>query len=180
KKFQASAKRAGVELSDEKAQFAVSEYRRTHHMVTRLWREADGVLIDLHQWQRDVKWHGLTIDDGRLVHPNGTWLDYRSLRWQEGEWRLYGRNDQWSKMYGSKLIENIVQWLSRIVTAEAMVDFDRAGYPVVGMAHDDVWLLVPDNDLGAAKIIPEIMSETPSWAPGLPLAAECEISKTYA
>ena len=48
-------------------------------------------------------------------------------------------------MYGAKLVENVVQWLSRIVTAEAMVKFHAAGYPVVGMAHDDVWLLVPDE-----------------------------------
>ena len=118
------------------------------------------------------------IENGRLYHPNGTWLDYSGLKWEEGEWRLYGRHGQWRKMYGAKLVENVVQWLSRIVTAEAMVKFDRAGYPVVGMAHDDVWLLVGERS-DHAEEIKAIMSETPSWAPGLPLAADCKIGRTY-
>ena len=97
-------------------------------------------------------------------------------------------------MYGAKLVENVVQWLSRIVTAEAMRRFEDAGYPIVGMSHDDVWLLVPCREIPDIidprikyhavlqdhkdKII-EIMRQVPDWAPGLPLDADCKIGKTY-
>ena len=148
RKFQTTARNSKptpVILSDEQAQHAVKAYRDSHRKVGELWRLADEVLHHLaaknwfvHPWKG-----GLCIDGPKITHPNGTWLDYSNLRWEEGEWRLYGRGGAWRKMYGAKLVENVVQWLSRIVTAEAMVKFDRAGYAVVGMAHDDVWLLVP-------------------------------------
>jgi hypothetical protein len=71
--------------------------------------------------------------------------------------------------------------LSRIVTAEAMVKFSKAGYPIWGMAHDDVWLGVLEDgaiDAHKQKII-KIMSAAPEWAPGLPLAADCKVGRTY-
>lgn len=205
KKFQITAARGSygppVHLSDAEAQEAVNIYRTSHDRVVMLWRDAENVLKYLASGDDDIFWFNrstfdfLYVRKGRLYHPNGTWLDYRGLKWEEGEWRLYGKRGQWSKMYGAKLVENVVQWLSRIVTAEAMVKFHHAGYPVVGMAHDDVWLLVPDAARGALswgdpkgsptpvgwhkEQIISIMAETPSWAPGLPLAAECKIAERY-
>lgn len=185
-KFQTSAKRAGVNMPLELAEKTVKLYRSSHDKVVDLWKEADWVIQNLAKRAIiDRRFANLlTIKDGRLHHPNGTWLDYRGLKWEEGEWRLYGKRGQWSKMYGAKLVENVVQWLSRIVTAEAMVKFSRIGFQVCGMAHDDVWLLVPkqptDRALDGLKShIIAIMSETPSWAPGLPLAADCKIGETY-
>ena len=161
--------------------FAVKQYRESHKRVVDLWKEGERILGYLERKDNYGRWRDtLEISNGRVYHPNGAWLDYSGLKWEEDEWRLYGRKGQWSRMYGAKLVENVVQWLSRIVTAEAMVKFDRAGYPVVGMAHDDVWLLVPAESVDSHKrTIIDIMSETPSWAPGLPLAAECKIGKTY-
>jgi hypothetical protein len=186
-KFQTTAAKGiygpPVHMDNATAKHAVDTYRQTHKAVVRLWGEADDMMLTLaHKLHR--KWRIFTIDGGRIYHPNGTWLDYSNLSWQNGEWRLYGRRGSWSKMYGAKLVENVVQWLSRIITAEAMVEFDRAGYPIVGMAHDDVWLLVPDegspNLLSRHKNgIIHFMSKTPDWAPGLPLAADCKIGKTY-
>jgi hypothetical protein len=61
---------------------------------------------------------------------------------------------------------------------------------VVGMSHDDVWLLIPFNGiwdlcdsrydlrLWKERII-EIMRHVPDWAPGLPLDADCKIGETY-
>jgi DNA polymerase bacteriophage-type len=203
KKFQITAARGSygppVHLGDVEAQEAVNIYRTSHDKVVELWRYADGVLrlLAMRTYRGSARgWNDLlAVENGRIHHPNGTWLDYRGLKWEEGEWRLYGKNGAWSKMYGAKLVENVVQWLSRIVTAEAMVKFHKAGYPIVGMAHDDVWLLVKDHTgfagsklgIESAKFptferdaIIRIMSETPSWAPGLPLAADCKIGDTYA
>jgi hypothetical protein len=180
-KFQQSAKRAGVVMTDSEAQHAVKAYRESHKQVVALWREADDVLRTLSLDIGPQRWRSLlVIRDGRIYHPNGTWLDYSRLKWEEGEWRLYGRGGSWRKMYGAKLVENVVQWLSRIVTAEAMVKFDRAGYQVVGTSHDDIWLLVDEEHAEASKEdIISIMSETPAWASGLPLAADCKMGKTY-
>jgi DNA polymerase family A len=176
-------KAKGLKFEPTFPSMAVDAYRSSHPQVKALWREADLILHDLANGKRQRFWRILKIDDGCLIHPNGTWLDYSSLKWVDGEWRLYGRNGSWSRMYGAKLVENVVQWLSRIVTAEAMVKFAQAGIPIVGMAHDDVWLLIRDNNSNwpthDRDAIVSIMSETPSWAPGLPLSAECKIGKTY-
>jgi hypothetical protein len=191
KKFQITAARGSygppVHLNDMEAQEAVNIYRTSHDKVVGLWRHFDDVLSYLASGREKPMGQGLLrVEGGRIYHPNGTWLDYRGLKWGEGEWRLYGKNGAWSKMYGAKLVENVVQWLSRIVTAEAMVKFHKAGYPICGMAHDDVWLLVPTDPReqncveGNKQRIISIMSETPSWAPGLPLAADCKIGETYA
>ena len=184
-KFQISARngKPPVILDDQLAQFAVQQYRQSHRKVTDLWKAAGYILERLAARDHDSWRDLLEVRDGRLYHPNGTWLDYSRLKWEDGEWRLYGRGGSWRKMYGAKLVENVVQWLSRVVTAEAMVKFDRAGYSVVGTTHDDVLLLVEDDgnshNLEFHKMqIRQIMSETPSWAPGLPLAADCKIGKT--
>ncbi len=174
---------AGLTVEEGFPALAVKAYRETHPQVVALWKSAENILTELSGGLGWGHWSMFDFHHGRLYHPNGTWLDYSRLKWEEGEWRLYGRGQAWRKLYGAKLVENVVQWLSRIVTAEAMVKFDRAGYQVVGMAHDDVWLLIPTL-MGpqltfARDEIIKIMSETPSWAPGLPLAAECKMGKTY-
>ena len=178
-KLQVSLGRAGIALDAQEAQKGVDIYRMTHPAVVGLWREADAVLGWLAH-KKLFNWRIFEGRDGRLYHPNGTWLDYSSLRWDGSNWQFGGKRG-WSKIYGAKLVENVVQWLSRIVTAEAMVQFHAAGYPVVGTSHDDVWLLLDAKSAwqDSGRLIRQIMSETPSWAPGLPLAADCKIGETY-
>ena len=161
------------------SKLAIKLYRGSHPKVVGLWKEANEILLHLSNRDRRA-WRFLEVRDGRLYHPNGTWLDYSRLKWEEGEWRLYGRGGSWRKMYGAKLVENVVQWLSRIVTAEAMVRIDKLGHKIVGTSHDDIWCLIDENDsIEAAKEIIEAMSWEPSWAPGLPLACECRIGPNY-
>ena len=160
----------------------VKVYRDGHNMVVLLWREADKVLRLLAN-KEAFTWRIFSGRDGKLYHPNGTWLDYSTLEWHAGEdsgdrfWRVRSR-DGWKKMYGAKLVENVIQWLSRIITAEAMVKFQAMGLPVVGMSHDDVWLLTPADNPRKDEIA-AVMATTPSWAPGLPLGADCKLGETY-
>jgi hypothetical protein len=156
-----------------------------HPKVVDLWREGEEALRALYN-RESRPWRNvlhkdpipIVLDRGLLFGPTGLWIDYRNLKWEEGEWRLYKRNGQWERMYGAKLVENVVQFLSRLVTSQAMVRFRDAGYSVVGMSHDDVWLLVSKDRADIQPII-DIMSQTLEWAPGLPLAAECKIGETY-
>lgn len=186
-KFQTTAYRGtygpSIELSDEDSKAAINLYRSEHPEVTKLWDEAKWVISQLHT-KNKFAWRVFSGSEGKLYHPNGTWLDYTGLFKEEGEWRLRSRRGTWSKMYGSKLVENVVQWLSRIVTCEAMMRFHAAGVPIVGMAHDDVWLLVNKCDSQdqleeLKRKISAMMAVTPEWAPGLPLAADCKIGSTY-
>lgn len=171
-----------VLLDDAQAERGVKVYRETHPAVVALWKEAGDALRKLAA-KESFTWRIFEGRDGRLYHPNGTWLDYSTLEWHVDEatgdrfWRLRSR-DGWKKMYGAKLVENVIQWLSRIVTAEAMVKFQAMGLPVVGMSHDDVWLLTRADNPRKDEIA-AVMATTPSWAPGLPLGADCKLGASY-
>ena len=51
---------------------------------------------------------------------------------------------------------------------------------VVHMVHDEVVVVVPDEEAQETKAMMEmIMSKSPSWAKGLPLACEAGLGKNY-
>ena len=93
--------------------------------------------------------------------------------------------------YGPKLVENIIQAVSRDCLAESMKRLEAAGIPIVFHVHDEVICEVPEIGttfyadgkpyyaIGTwtADQVAEIMGRPIEWAPGLPLRAdayECE------
>lgn len=170
-----------VYLSSEDGLRARDLYRSEHAEVVKLWRTAQDILSWLAA-RRSFDWNVLHGEGGKLFHPNGGWLDYTGLRWDNDarEWKLASRYGE-VRTYGPKLVENVVQWLSRIVTSEAMAMLRNYNYPIVGMSHDDIWLLIPKHsDVEShRKLIESTMGGEVEWASGLPLASECEIGETY-
>jgi DNA polymerase bacteriophage-type len=113
------------------------------------------------------------------VLPNGIQLIYDTLEFftdpDDGDryWRLKTRKG-WVKLYGAKLVENLIQALARVVVSQAMIRLKKRGYRCKNTKHDSLWLLIPkDGKLEEHKsIIIEEMSRTPAWLPGCPLSAE--------
>ena len=82
-----------------------------------------------------------------------------------------GTAKRWERIesYGPKIVENLTQALCRDLLAEAMQRLDDAGFKIVMHVHDEAVIEAPmDADLNR---VCEIMSQTPSWAPGLVLSA---------
>lgn len=158
-------------------------YRNTHPRVVVYWRQAENFLGDMGQF-RSGDWGPFRIrcdaaaGTRRIVLPNGVQLIYDTLEFfsdPEGDryWRLKTHKG-WVKMYGSKLVENIIQALARVVVSQALLRLKKLGYRCKNTKHDSLWLLVPkDERLEDHKaIILAEMSRTPDWLPGVPLSAE--------
>jgi DNA polymerase len=61
-----------------------------------------------------------------------------------------------------------------------MLNLEQAGYEVINCIHDEVLLLVEEqNGESALEDVLKIMTTPPSWAPDFPLAADGWISKRY-
>lgn len=121
--------------------------------------------------------------------PSERQLFYQRPRIKEGkfgEQLTYSGIDQVKKTwvtedtYGGKLVENIVQAVSRDCLADAMLRLNAAGYKIVMHVHDEVVIEAPEETAEKALAeVNKIMSSEISWAQGLPLNADGYITKYY-
>jgi DNA polymerase len=84
---------------------------------------------------------------------------------------LAGYQWQWLETYGGKLTENLVQFASRCVQADAVLAAEAAGFDVIIHTHDEI---VAHNRIGEKTVeeLEAIMgTASRSWAQGWPLQA---------
>ncbi|MEG0968321.1 MAG: hypothetical protein RSE32_14285 [Comamonas sp.] len=73
--------------------------------------------------------------------------------------------------YGPKIVENLVQATANDILRYAMVNLERAGYPVVLHVYDEIVCEVPKG-FGSVEELESIMKTLPSWAAGWPIGAD--------
>jgi DNA polymerase len=73
--------------------------------------------------------------------------------------------------YGGKLTENVVQAVARDILANAIINLEDAGYPVVLHVHDEIIAEVP-RDTKSLEEFEQIMSKMPDWAHDWPVKAQ--------
>ena len=128
-----------------------------------------------------------------ITLPNGLKIIYNALRntadgfeyisgaREHRKWRLNPNDTEvsWTRIYGGKVTENIVQALARIVVAEQMVSVGQS-YHVAFQVHDEIIIVVPEEEKTKARqLIEERMSTPPSWARQLPVACESGVGINY-
>lgn len=189
-KFKATA-RLGIYgppviLSDSDAKRAVGIYRASHPSVVTYWQQAEAFLPKLAQGAA-FEWGPLASKNKKICLPNGTWLNYDTLEWHVDNetggcyWRLQTRSG-WSKMYGAKFVENIIQALARVVLSQAMLRIEALGYRILNTTHDEVLVLIPKDgkeEWHVERCAAEMKRE-PVWLPGIPLDAEWSLGERYA
>ena len=79
----------------------------------------------------------------------------------------------WIRMhtFGGKLTENVVQATARDILAHAIVNLEKAGYPVVLHVHDEIVSEVKENT-GTLQEFEKIMMIMPQWAENWPIKAK--------
>lgn len=190
----------GVKLSEGQAKTAVDGYRSSYAKVKLLWAQCESAAI------LAVENPGNPFRAGDKlvlkVAKNALWMQLPSGRlicWQRPELELlitpwgaeklgvtvHSQNTytrQWSRnaLIGSSIFQSAVQGTARDCLAVAMLNLEQAGYEVINSIHDEVLLLVEEqNGESALADVINIMTTPPVWAPDFPLAAEGWIGKRY-
>lgn len=158
----------------------VAKYRSAAKPVTRLWNMCDELLGKvLSVPGKEMEFKGLRFEGtdagGRIFLPNGLAMIYDGLH-HTGKEYIYGNN---YKLYGSKIVENIVQGVARVVMSDGMLRVARR-YRIVATAHDEIVCLAPEHEAEEAKTwVLGQMCAPVKYLEGIPLAAEGGYAKSY-
>lgn len=201
-----SARAQGVDISQiynrEIGDKGVDAYRQRYFQIPTGWNKLQTIVQTT--WSTPgmapVNFGPTTISYGRILLPSGLSMDYAEptmkrvqrpnkkgdMQWREEYIYRYGK--QWHRMYGPKMLENIVQALARIIVMNAALRIRDKGrylpcpwaYRFVLQAHDELVYIVPNAELDRAKqLIHSEMVRPPSWGKNIPLTADIGFGKSY-
>ena len=161
-------------------------YRKLHPQVVNYWYEGDIALTALSHGDT-YNWGIFRVHDHVLELPNGCVLQYPELAWVDAQDEKSFGSFQYKSRYGlkriwgGKLVENVIQAVSRVDIGQCMLRLQGMGYRIVLMEHDALAIVVKEasaeRDL---EIILGEMRRAPDWLPDIPLDAEGSIGETYA
>ena len=190
----------GVKLTEGQATNAVNNYRTSYARVKELWAACETAAMDavknpgmpfkagsklVMKVAKQALW--MQLPSGRLICWQKPQLDLLTTPWgsqkmgvvvhsQSTYTRQWGRN----ALIGSSIFQSAVQGTARDFLAVAMINLEAAGYHVINCIHDEVLLLVEEqNGESALDDVVRIMTTPPVWAPDFPLAAEGWYGKRY-
>lgn len=166
-------------MSEAEAYQAVHSWRARKQGITGFWKFLETMLPLMTQKDCDYEYKCVRFVYQGVVLPNGLMLHYPNLRCTDDGW-VYGVTKA-KKIYGGLFCENIVQAVARVIISEMMLKAERTipHFRTVSTTHDEDIALIRENDHYAANQLHIIMTETPEWAPGLPLDAEGGFAKNY-
>ena len=149
----------GVDLDDDQAATIVTAWREAYPEIVKAWficgtsihdmtRTAD-TLPPLDPWGIcSTVQHGIRL-------PQGMMIRYPNLRqeWDEKAGRqnwVYGEGRHKAKLYGSKVVENLIQALSRIALADIILEYGKTPlgrrYKIAHCVHDEIVCVTHQDD----------------------------------
>jgi DNA polymerase len=178
---------------------AVDIYRQSFFQLPAGWRKLSSYVESY--WftpgPGKVQFGPVEIGHGYIMSPCGLKMEYAdpSRRWIPDDQGAGGKYEYsyrygnlWHRLYGAKLLENIVQHLARVIVMNAALRIRDRGkgrpypwaYRFVHQAHDELVFIVPDDELNEAKrIIHAEMVRPPSWGLDIPLVADIGTGASY-
>ena len=186
-KFQGFLKLSGINLDLTECKDVIDIYRDTSDRIVALWKQGQNALEAMSRGETckfGVQPQAIYIDtdtDGVMGFrlPSGYMLKYPGLeKDSEGQFSYQTRNGR-TKIYGGKVVENVVQALARCVVGEQMVMISERYRPVITV-HDAVGIIAPQHKAKSAqKFVENCMRTVPDWAAGLPVNCESGVGETY-
>ena len=181
----AGARAQGLDLGEfwtqTLADRTVATYRRINKEIPQMWDLLGQILRTA--WlgrSAPITLGPLEIGQGYVRGPGGLEMCYDECEQDaSGEfWFKYGKRKK--KLYGAAFLENIIQFLARIIQMNAALRLDSLGLRMRHTVHDELIMIVRDEDVEhASQMIHQEMTRAPSWAPDLPLTADVGVGKSY-
>lgn len=184
-----------IELSE--AERIVRLYRQKNHKIVALWQKCGSALGGILARQSGLIGKCVGYDEQGIKLPNGLYIRYPALRANANNYEYIGDARQyrkavkdrvmtgdtddiaWTKIYGGKVTENVIQALARIVVAEQMAHIGQH-YHVAFQVHDEIIITAPEQQAtDAEKLLVEIMSTPPAWCADVPVACESGVAINY-
>ena len=197
-KFRRTLALAKIEIDQYEAERIVRLYRQKYFKIVQLWQVCGQALTNMVQGRAGTINDKINYDNTGILLPNKLKITYPALR-QNGSgfeyindartFRKYLKDRVLglpcddlprTKIYGGKVVENLVQALAGIIVRGQMVTMGLAGYFVAFQVHDENVAVVPTAEAEAAEAhIIQLMSVAPAWAPDLPVACEAGRATNY-
>jgi len=187
-----------VVIDINEAERIVRLYRQKNWKIVQFWQKCGNALKDMLYGGANELHPQVRYDKQGIRLPNGFYVRYPALRETANGFmyisdaRTYQKalkdrvltgsppdDIAWTRIYGGKVTENIVQALAALVIREQMA---AAGmhFKVAFQVHDEIIIAVPeDNALADQVKLEALMSNAPKWAPDLPVACESGMAANY-
>lgn len=167
-----------VYVERELADDAIAAFRRKNYKIAAQWNKLQNLISSMASGAEfEMKCIRFTREAVEL--PNGLTLRYPNLRWREARnedefdgWVYGPYGEEGKSLYGGALDENIIQSLSYIVTSDQALEIAQR-YQMTMFTHDEAVFLAKNKEADkAVEWAIDVMSQSPSWASDVPLAAE--------
>lgn len=177
-KFQSLAAAWGRQITGGESALEVETWRDSNPRIVKLWNELDtafkrsiGKTFELELPS------GRTLTYGRVAYQSRPYKDAETGKTKFRQVLTADVGGMRKSLYGGLLTENLVQATARDVFAEHLLALDAAGVDTVFTVHDEAVTEVPTGT--DPREVEEIMSKTPEWLAGCPIAAEAQIADRY-
>ena len=168
-------------MTEDELQPLVDSWREANPNIVQLWWEVDRAAKECIKNRMQTETHGIRFEyqSGMMfiTLPSGRRLAYVKPRIGEnrfgGESVTYmgtGGTKKWERLetFGGKLVENIVQAVSRDILCYAMQTLKNCA--IVAHVHDEI--IIETDRRMSVEAVCEQMGRTPPWAKGLLLRAD--------
>jgi DNA polymerase bacteriophage-type len=179
-----------AEFTDAQVETFKRQWRAAHPRIIKFWGDLHRLLLRTVRTGKPGQLNNFRAEMRDLYLylylPSGRAIVYPQARIEAGQYNgqvIYKDNakGKWNDARGwhGTFVENVVQAVSRDLLVAAMQRLEAAGYPIVLHVHDEIVAEV-DEHFGSPEEFARLMTELPSWAEGLPVAAKASRGKRYA
>lgn len=174
-----------IDMGPDEAQRVVGLYRETYANIAFMWRKLNAIIPEMTNANCATRVGPVVARHEQIVLPSGLKLHYPKLQNTSDGWQFtYAGKPK--RLYGGKMLENIIQALARICVMDAALRV-RKRFTALGddlalamQVHDELVYVVPDVLADTCRaIVLEEMSRRPSWGDSLPLSAEADMGRNY-